>query len=235
MKVNRWTVPDIHGCYRTFEALLSKIDFQPADHLYLLGDFMDKNAHAYLVIDKLIELTKEGYNIHPIRGNHEENYLKACTEFDDKSLIFYIERLGKNNNLLKDGKPVEKYFNWIKALPYYIETADYIFTHASVKPGPDFSDTEHLLYNYRADLTHDELGGKTLLRGHKVTNLEDIEKTIAENAPVISLDNGCVYVKKHKIYDVTKVGNLCAFNLDTRELIVQPNLDPPAIRKTRAK
>jgi len=33
------------------------------------------------------------------------------------------------------------------------------------------------------------------------------------------------FVGKHKIYDTTQLGNLCAFDLDTMRLYTQRNID----------
>ncbi len=69
-------VGDIHGCLATFECLLEQININiELDSLYLLGDYIDRGPNSKGVIDKILSLTKEGFNIKPIRGNHEQMLL----------------------------------------------------------------------------------------------------------------------------------------------------------------
>jgi hypothetical protein len=46
-----------------------------------------------------------------------------------------------------------------------------------------------------------------------------INQHIAQEGPVIYLDNGCVFKTR------LGMGNLLCLNLQTRELIAQPNID----------
>ncbi|MEM8906599.1 MAG: metallophosphoesterase, partial [Bacteroidota bacterium] len=38
----KYAISDIHGCLKTFQALLETISFNRSDELYLLGDFVDR-------------------------------------------------------------------------------------------------------------------------------------------------------------------------------------------------
>jgi serine/threonine protein phosphatase 1 len=44
--MRRFAISDIHGCARTFGALLNKINLSPVDELFLLGDFIDRGPDS---------------------------------------------------------------------------------------------------------------------------------------------------------------------------------------------
>ncbi len=82
-----------------------------------------------------------------------------------------------------------------------------------------------MLWKRKFDYDNKILKGKIVIHGHQPINLEEIKKSIYNNKNIIGLDNGVNYIKKHKIYDYKKMGNLCALNLDTFELIIQKNIE----------
>jgi serine/threonine protein phosphatase 1 len=64
-----------------------------------------------------------------------------------------------------------------------------------------------------------KIGGRTLVTGHTTQTLDAITKSLTTKH--ILTDNGCCLG-----FGFTEgKGNLVAVNLDTRELIVQPNID----------
>ncbi len=65
MTSRRFVIPDIHGCARTFRALVEDvIRLKPMDSLYLLGDYIDRGPRSKDLLDKILELSAEGHNIH---------------------------------------------------------------------------------------------------------------------------------------------------------------------------
>lgn len=230
----RFAIGDIHGCSQTFrkmveETLMITLD----DHLYLLGDYIDKGPDSSGVLDYIIQLKNKGYQVHGIRGNHEANLMETWQEYSPRMFRFFVEKINKSKDLLtNEGDIKPAYLNFMKALPYYIELDDYYLVHA----GFDFR-KENFLLQYdpmlrlrgRATIPPncEILQGKTILHGHEVFYLEDIIACINQRSMVIPLDNGCVYTKKHKRLDYTRTGRLCAFNLDTFGLIAIDNIDLP--------
>ena len=67
--------------------------------------------------------------------------------------------------------------------------------------------------------------GKTIIYGHDPKYYDKIVNRIENRKKKIPLDNGCVYNRKHKIYDYLQLRKLCCFNLDTYELICQENVE----------
>ena len=78
---NRWVVPDIHGHIKTLRALIEeRIELQKSDSIYFLGDYIDRGPDSKGVIDYIMSLQSFGYDVHCIRGNHEDYCLRAWEE-----------------------------------------------------------------------------------------------------------------------------------------------------------
>ena len=73
-----WVIPDIHGHSGTLQALIED-HVQPSrtDTLYFLGDYIDRGPDAKGVIDYIIHLQQDGYNIRTLKGNHEDFLLRT--------------------------------------------------------------------------------------------------------------------------------------------------------------
>ena len=82
----QWVIPDIHGCSKTLKALIGE-QIRPTrnDWFYFLGDYIDRGPDARGVIDFIIQLEADGFNVRRLRGNHEDFLLKV---YDPNSLHF---------------------------------------------------------------------------------------------------------------------------------------------------
>ncbi|OYP38546.1 metallophosphoesterase family protein [Rhodopirellula sp. MGV] len=69
-------IGDIHGCYRSLDALASFAAFEPDDRIITLGDYVDRGPDSQRVIEWLLERHSTGGLI-PLRGNHELMMLAA--------------------------------------------------------------------------------------------------------------------------------------------------------------
>ncbi|MCL2605064.1 MAG: metallophosphoesterase [Defluviitaleaceae bacterium] len=69
-------ISDIHGEPDLFKQLLDKINYQPGDTLFILGDLYTKGSQCHETLKYLMEFEKNG-NIHILRGNCDwvEDYL----------------------------------------------------------------------------------------------------------------------------------------------------------------
>ncbi len=60
--INRWVVPDIHGCLKTLKSLLeTRIELTRLDSIYFLGDYIDRGPDSKGVIDYIITLQNNNY------------------------------------------------------------------------------------------------------------------------------------------------------------------------------
>ncbi|SFF15655.1 serine/threonine protein phosphatase 1 [Thermoflexibacter ruber] len=175
-----------------------------------------------------MNLKEQDYDVYTLRGNHEENLIDAHKNYEPKLFQKFVERINKSANLLdEEGKLKTKYIDFVLNLPYFIELEDFWLVHAGFNTNIEdtFSDTLAMLETRRFEYDEEKLKGKKVIHGHQVIYLSEIEIAIKENKNIIPLDNGCVYSKPHKIYDYKQVGNLCCLNMDTKELILQRNID----------
>ena len=79
--MKRWIIPDIHGYLKTLQALFDYyISPSKEDELYFLGDYIDRGPDSKGVIDFIMGLEAEGFNVCHLKGNHEESCVQACLE-----------------------------------------------------------------------------------------------------------------------------------------------------------
>ncbi len=221
-KRKRIVLGDIHGCYLTFKTLLeTRIGIKKNDYVYLLGDYINKGPESAKTLDYILDLINRGYNIFPIRGNHENEVL--TTEEKTPEILPWLLR--DSPGLLQGTRLKDKYRKLFKSLPFYLELDDFFLVHAgfNFKISKPFSDKTSMLWLRRFENNYTFTKGKTIIHGHQAQNIEDVVEAVNTRKNVIGLDNGVCYIKKHKIYDFHKMGNLCALNLDTYELFIQIN------------
>ena len=229
----RYAISDIHGCAATFRALIhGQLQLTPKDELYLLGDYLNKGPDSRGVLDEILDLRRRGFQVVTLRGNHDQQLIDAIAEVEDDDLQRrWQERLERAVTLDSFGvaEPHQvqpRYRRLLEDLEYVVELEDYVLVHASLNfadPDALFTDRDAML-NRRAfdDVDAGRLGGRPLLHGHVPQPLHEVRRVLkAANPAEIGLDAGCV------LYKDAPYGNLVALNLDTRELLVQPNVDRP--------
>ncbi len=235
---NQWVIPDIHGCFYTLKKLLEeKISISKDDIIYFLGDLIDRGKHSRLVLDYLMNLEKEGYNLKIIKGNHETYLVEAYySELANKPTFFrkhskafrFWQSVGGKETMesfkVKNIKDIPtSYIEWIENLPYYYLTDKYVIVHAGLnfsKKNP-FDDTNAMLVNNHFTVIPEKIGNRIIIHGHIPLSIDGIETLIREkdNYHFICLDNGCYYEK------VDTFGSLLALNLDTLEFTLQTNIE----------
>ncbi len=223
--MSRWVITDIHGCFHSFKALLEQqIKLQARDTLFLLGDYISKGPFSKAVLDYLMQLQAAGFELHMLRGNHEQEILNvlegttSLTTLREKGGLTFLQ----NFNAAHPAEIPEHYIHFFNRLDWYYSQHDWLLVHA----GFDFSaddpfipaDTLVNIRDYRVDL--EKTAGKRVLHGHSPTDLEQIELTLrADTALHLSLDAGCVYKKN------PRQGHLLALNLDSWQWKTQKNID----------
>lgn len=215
-------VGDIHGCSKTFKYLVTeRIKLKKSDKLYCLGDYIDRGNDSKGVIDFILQLRKKKYQVHTLRGNHEQMLLNS--ENGKQSFSYWVRNGGEetlksfNANSIKELKPI--YLNFFKRTKFYINTKDYILVHAGLnfsKANP-FDDKEAMLWIRYFSVDKNYLNGKILIHGHTPMHRDFILNQKFESP--LNLDGGCVF-KNREDY-----GYLYALNLTERKLIEQGNID----------
>ena len=233
---NRWIIPDIHGCVRTMKTLLeNQLKVTKHDQLYFLGDYIDRGPDGKGVIDYLMHLQQEEYNVHCLKGNHEDMCVKAF-EADQKKKFLggkhheqkEWEAVGAKETLesfgVKHPREIPKlYIDWMNNCVPYIELEHFILVHAGLNFNvkDPFEDTESMMWTRKFKVDFDKSHGKKVIHGHIPVDYSFMNLVVENNETYdfIALDNG-VYVTNQP-----GLGNLMAFNPDTNDLMALSNLD----------
>ncbi|WP_426489747.1 metallophosphoesterase family protein [Hymenobacter sp. 102] len=223
----RYVTTDLHGCLQSFQHLVEyKLKLRPQDQLYVLGDYVNKGPDTRGVLDYLMQLPQQGYRVICLRGNHDQELLDAA---QGNATLTWASAQDRQLTLSSFGveRPEDiptPYLRWIQELPYQLEVPGWVLVHAGFNfrlPAAEMRQDWHTMLNIKefvADASR--LEGRRLLHGHVPTPTAEIEKRVKAHAGAIGLDAGCVY--RHN----PELRHLAAFNLDTEELILQPNLEP---------
>ena len=201
-----YCISDIHGYYDLFCRLLDKIGFCGGDKLYVLGDIVDKGRDSVRLAKLLFSMP----GVCCIAGNHEYDFLKyyraLMAQTDDYDAVLEKLRTYFADGHLLDWETVDG----LEALPYYIETEDFIGVHAGVpvrdgKLLPVSSAAcEQLVYDRRfkdADILPQN--GKCVLFGH---------------TPVRYISDGdeiLFYPREGKVQGSAAIADYCKIHLDT--------------------
>lgn len=234
----QWVIGDIHGCLFTLRSLIeTKMVPSKEDKLIFLGDYIDRGPESKGVLDYLMMMQEQGYDITCLMGNHEEYMLSAYEARNEKvGFLFWKKRSPIVQDWLYHGgkeamKSFEtedlsaidiKYIDWLKALKRYHVTEDYIVVHAGLnfKIDNPFEDERSMLWTRDYEIVPEKIGYKKIIHGHVPVGIDFIKESI-ENKKYhfLDIDNGCIYKEN------PGMGSLIAFELNSRELIIQPNVD----------
>ena len=236
----QWVIPDIHGNSRTLQALIEdQVKPSRSDNIYFLGDYIDRGPDAKGVIDYIINLKKDNYNIRTLRGNHEDYLLRT---FDNETVQKNILGITYRNKLKKEwfkygGKETlksfhisdvheipEKYITWMRGLEYCIMLDSFILVHAGMNflIEDPFEDKQSMLWIKDFKVDPVKTGSRKVIHGHVPVSLDFIDLLRTGNSfDFIDLDNGIYMAHKEGF------GNLVALELTSMEMKVQSNVDVP--------
>jgi serine/threonine protein phosphatase 1 len=224
----RYATTDLHGCLHSFRHLVEeKLKLSRTDTLYLLGDYVNKGPDTRGVLDYLMRLQAEGYQLHCLLGNHDLELLEAAR--GRRAQAPWASPADHNMTLGSFGvtRPAdipEPYLRWIEGLPLSLELDDFVLVHAGFDfrlPPEQMRQHRQSMLNIK-DFTFDasRLHGKRLLHGHNPKPVAYLQQQLNERRGAIDLDTGCVY--RHN----PELRHLAALNLDTWELTLQENIEP---------
>ena len=233
-----WVIPDIHGCAKTMKALIEDM-IKPSKHdwLYFLGDYIDRGPNSKEVIDYLMHLQYEDFNIRTLMGNQEDYRIKSYEEEINLKSLFGLKYKNRKKKewLFHGGKETmesfgihdlkqlpEEYLEWMRNLEYYIELDRFILVHAgfNFKNGNPFSDKDSMLWIRDYDIDSSKISNKRIIHGHVPVSLEYINISIKnKSSKFIDLDNDCYMTEREGF------GNLLTLELNTMEYKVKYNLD----------
>lgn len=210
-------VGDIHGCIDELNQLLHQMDYDPSyDQLIFLGDYVDKGPNPRAVLEKVMDLVTYDGAI-ALGGNHELIFLNWLTNHDFKRSPYFHRKVGGKRTVscfypfdldtLDDEALARKYIykhfpdhiHFIKHLPDFYETPNYLFVHAGINPkAPHWRETSPHDFRWIRDEFHhfSNQTTKNIVFGHTATDKlhqqpSNFNAWIHENK--IGIDGGCVY------------------------------------------
>jgi serine/threonine protein phosphatase 1 len=218
-----YAISDIHGCFDTFyELLIRQIDLKKSDRLILLGDYIDRGDKSKEVIDFIVDLNKNGFDIIPLSGNHEAMLLESFQNPGMLPLWYMNSGMTTLHSFgIKDIRDIDtKYIDFFINLRYYYTSGNFIFVHAGFNDfAPDpFSDLHIMIWECSVQYDNPVFKGKTIIHGHRPKTIEYVNKLINEKSKVIPIDTGCVYENE------PGYGNLSALEVNSMSLISVSNL-----------
>ncbi len=124
----RYAIGDIHGCFRTLQALLEKIDFDPGrDRLWLVGDLVNGGPDS---VEVLRWARGHDQRIECVLGNHDiyllARHWDACgvKQRDTLSAVF-------------EAPDREALIEWLRQRPLLVEEGSRAMVHAGLLPSWD--------------------------------------------------------------------------------------------------
>jgi len=229
-----WIIPDIHGFVTTLKTMVEQqIKPDKSDRLVFLGDYIDRGPDSKGVLDFIIQLQAKGYNIVPLKGNHEDTCVKTWEAERERRLpagwwsksqlqkaweSFGGIQTMKSFNVTRVADIPEKYIRWMAALDYFLETESLVAVHAGLNFNIDdpFSDIRSMLWIREFSVKPEKIDHKILVHGHMPVDLKTIDQSVRKENPVsVDLDNG-IYVKHLSGY-----GHLVALEANSMKYRVQ--------------
>lgn len=210
-------IGDIHGCMDPFLELVErKIRMRKSDRIVLLGDYIDRGYQSREVVDYIIDLQMQGFDIIPLMGNHESMLVDSLRS---EQSMYNWSMNGGNETLLSFGvessKELDhKYLQFFNNLLFYYAQGQFVFVHAGFNdeiPDP-YQDKLQMIWSRRISYFHPCFDGKIIVHGHTPVPLRTCREMVLSESNVINIDTGCVYDK------VGGYGHLTAIELFTRKL-----------------
>lgn len=221
--MSRYAISDIHGCNKTFRYLVQEVlQLKPEDQLFLLGDYIDRGPDTKGVLDFIMELQEDHYQVSTLMGNHEEMMLQAL---EGTEYLNHWHLNGGYQTLdsfgVDDIRAIpEHYWKFLYQLDFYVELEDYLLVHAGFdfESANPFQNQKAMLWIRDFKLDENYTKGKTIVHGHTPIPVFEIEYAAADlTQKIIDIDGGCVFKMR--------MGHLTALNLDTRQLYAVRNLE----------
>lgn len=154
-----YAIGDIHGRADLLDQLLGEIGADIAAHpdvgarMVTLGDYIDRGAESRRVIDRLIDLQRDGrFRMTALRGNHEEAMLgflhepetgPSWCEFGGRETLLSYGVIAPRGRRREDWVAArdallaalpEAHLRFLAGLDAYAQFGDYVFVHAGLKP-----------------------------------------------------------------------------------------------------
>lgn len=166
-------VGDLHGRHDLLRKVLTEVlPAQPVGtRLVFLGDYIDRGPDSKATLEDLLILKARLPGTVLLMGNHERMLLEALEGRSLEMFLFNggretLHSYGLNRETMQ--RLPAAHVDFLRGLPLWHETSDYIFVHAGLRPGvPLASQQERDLLWIRHEFIHSSWDfGKTVVFGH---------------------------------------------------------------------
>jgi serine/threonine protein phosphatase 1 len=221
--MRQFCISDIHGCSTSFRSLLNRIELTKDDQLFLLGDYINRGPDSKGVLDIIMNLQRENYEVFVLRGNHEQMLIDAITDLRVEMLLM---QNGGSETLTsfgadRAGDVPPAYTGFIRESLLYMELDQFLLVHAgfNFKRKDFLNDTEAMLWIRDFSAGRRKLRGRTVVHGHNPWPRDRIEAQFRGRRPptIINIDAGCVYKREGSA--------LCALELSEMKVTFVANSD----------
>lgn len=200
-----YVLSDIHGVSAAFDAMLSLIDMQADDCLYIIGDVVDRGPDGI----ELLQRIRGMRNAVLLLGNHEYMMLNALRHPDDDWALMLWWKNGCEATFRRfyelDEATREDLLRYLESLPVQMEVQAggrrYCFVHAApvelYEPGHWRDEREFAVWQRVPLELPPRMAGRTVIVGHTPTKFVQRadwpRMRIAHGDGMIDLDCGCVF------------------------------------------
>lgn len=129
-----WAIGDVHGCFRTLEALIERIDLDVSrDRLWMVGDLVNRGPSSLEVLRWARALDREmGDRFEVVLGNHDLHLIARHQGIAEARPGDTLEEVLK----AADGPGLVE---WLRRRPFIqfegIGSEDFVLVHAGLLPG----------------------------------------------------------------------------------------------------
>lgn len=129
-----WAIGDVHGCFRTLQALLGRMDLDVRrDRLWMVGDLVNRGPRSLKVLRWAYELDKEiGERFQVVLGNHDLHLIARYLGAADARPRDTLKKVLK-------AADAPELIDWLRRRPFVhlerIAGRDYVLVHAGLRPG----------------------------------------------------------------------------------------------------
>ena len=230
----RIVIGDVHGYYEGLMALLEAIAPDTEDHVYFLGDLIDRGPQSFQVVEFV-----KGNSYQCILGNHEQMLLNLFTNSK-------VSASAVNGWLYSGGQATiasypqttitPEHLEWFKSLPTYLDLGDFWLVHAGVNPSMTIEQQTSAQFCWVRDDFHSMqqpyFPDKQIVVGHTMTfTFPGVAPgKIAQGAGWLNIDTGAYHPRSGWLTGLDITNNLVyQFNVFQHKLRTLP-LEEAAIQ-----
>ena len=133
-----YVIGDIQGCYRSFQELLNTIGIGAEDHMWCVGDLVNRGADSYKVLRFIVDHQNQ---MHTVLGNHDVHLMRR----------FFLKTSSKQGDTLEEllqSPDSEELIGWLAKQPWMVELRDAIIVHAGIHPFWTLEKVRNMMQRY---------------------------------------------------------------------------------------